>query len=278
MRGFRGMGEGIANGAAGALARAIDESVSDYASNDSTAGNFQHKGFHDWLLERNIFGADPQALMFLLAGPIGAGGVRAAIRDRLPVDFRRGARGTPGYPEVGPHTGSGRSGRTHTTGERLSDGVYIYSSTANNPLAHGLHGRLRGRRIRSEWFRWKQWIRERVVKGTRPAARAELELLVGWQGGIVPSTGRIWTSTDPVAPGSALGNLQEAEEHLERLITLTTAECTRTTALEEELLGESLDQAELARIRLDERRAEWQRIARGGLVAVVLIAAARRLG
>ena len=258
--GVRTMGETLASGAANDLARAIERSINAY-DEDSAAGVWMHSGFHDWLIDRNVLGPDPEAIGVLLAGgPWGAGHGRELVREKLPPMSSFVGQG----PRWNPPSGEGLY---------IAPGVYLYA--AGRPwIAQLAEGKLQGTTIRSEYWRWKHHI-ERTVSGfARPIARWELQqLVVGPSSGDLPRW--VWAPGDPIAPDSILGNIYEQEDDLSRLITAAAVECEVFRRDEAEHTEWAKEQDETERERDHDRRTGWQRVAMVGVAALALMGALR---
>ena len=274
----RNIAENLSQGAAEDLQGAIALSLQGYR-NDSVPGVWMHKSFLDWLIERNVLGADPTAIGLLLGGPIGAAAGKDYVRDRLPLSSQFDGGGPKRNPPAGK-------------GVRIRHGVYMYARGANNdPLTQLDQGRLQGATIRAEYWQWKHYI-ERTVSGfARPLARWELRQLVGGGTGQVlgdftlraGAPAWVWRVGDPIDPNSIVGHLQEQEHLLNALIVGADLECKAFRGDAADRLDWGQDQAERDRDeaeRENERGAEalgvWQRVAMLGIGAVVLIRASRR--
>jgi hypothetical protein len=268
----RNVAENLSQGAAEDLQGAIALSLQGYMR-DSVPGVWMHKSFLDWLIERNVLGADPTAIGLLLGGPIGAAAGKDYVRDRLPLSSQFDGGG----PKRNPPAGKGL---------RIRPGVYMYAPGANpDPLAQLAEGRLQGTTIRAEFWRWKHYI-ERTVSGfARPLARWELRQLVG--GGTGTELGEftmregapawVWRVGDPIDPNSIVGHLQEQEANLERLILGAGVECNLYRQRQAELQDLAIESGQVELGRDFETRQGWQRVAIVGSIALAFALVARRL-
>jgi len=261
--GTRGLAEGLANSAAGDLQAAISRSLARYTADDAS-GVWGHMSFGDWLVERGAFGLDPAALAGLFGGPLGSAIARENIRDRLPIEFTRGGpRGEPSRP-------------WEAFKVPFTDGVWLHAPRSPKDLiTQEQNGKLQGYRIRNEWWAYRKHIQQTVAGIGRPLARLELRLLVA--GLDQPDQPRwVWAPGDPISPTSALGNLYELEDQLNRLLVAANIECKYFRAQQAE--AARLDRAadELREERDDAARGNWQRIAALGVGALAVVAAVRK--
>jgi hypothetical protein len=270
-RGIRGIAETLAISASEDLQSAIGLSLSGYRD-QTVPGVWMHQSFTDWIIDRNVLGVDPAGIGFLLGGPIGAAAATDIVRDKLPLS----SNFTGGGPKRNPPSGKG---------VRLAPGVYVYApGYGNDPATQLINGRLQGTVIRREFWAWKHHV-ERTVSGfARPLARWELRQLVG--GGEGDTLGEftlreeapdwVWVPGDPIDPNSIVGNLQEQEAQLERLITGADVECALFRRRQAELLDEAIDRDETQRERMATERSGWQRVATIGAIAAAVAIAGRR--
>lgn len=259
--GLRDMAQSLASGAADDLAAAINRSLSGYMD-DEVSGVWLHTGFHDWLLDRNVFGVAPDGVGMVLGGPVGAAAAREIVRDKLPLpgSFRGGA------PRGNPARG----------GVEVAPGVFLYAEGKPDwdVAGHAAFGRLQGLNIRREWWAYRNHIMQTVAGIARPIARWELrQLVVGPSSADLPAY--VWAQGDPIAWDSKLGTIYEQEAQLNRLITIADAECKAFRARQTEIENVLLEQDALERERAATRTAGWQRVAAIGLGAFALAAVAR---
>jgi hypothetical protein len=273
-RGIRGIAETLAGSAALDLQGAIRRSLLNYWE-DSVPGVWGFEGFTDWLIDRNVLGVDPTALGLLFGGPIGAAAGKDIVRDHLPLS----SSFIDGGPDWNPPAGKGT---------RLRPGVYVYApGYPSDPLTQAINGRLQGNTIRREWWLWKHWIEATVSGFARPLARWELRQLTGGGAGELPVNGVggftarqdspawVWVPGDPIDPDSIVGNLQEQERQLERLIAGANVECKVYRRLEQEQEQWERGMTEQSEEDKQETRGGWQRIAVVGIASLALVAAVR---
>ncbi len=262
LMGVQNLIQNLASGAADDLASAIDRSLAGYMEDD-VSGVWLHKGFHDWLLERNVFLTAPDGVAFLLGGPIGAGIAREVVRDKLPLSgsFRDGA------PRGNPARG----------GVEIAPGVWLYAEGKPDwdRAGHEMFGRLQGLVIRREWWAYRNHIMETVAGIARPIARAELrQFVVGPSSRDLPAY--VWRQGDPIAWDSALGTIYEQREMIERLLTIADVECKAFQKRQRELEDKAIRRDAEERERAATETAGWQNVALAGVGALAVAAIARR--